>query len=448
MPAPLNDGQRLMIIRRLLEGLSYGEVAAGTGVSKSTVSTIWQEFGQGRMPEFESLKEHANLLREVAVELRQIGASAMEAVLGLNALRAFARLGIEPHQMQQYAELCQRLIQDETEAPRIVAAALELQRLERETSLSYEELISNAADLQERISAWQEEVKELEPRRAEVDKLRKEQDGLRAELATLQDRRDSLRRDVGQSGKQEKDLAERVNDLEARAHAADVRLASGRKVIEELAALGLSPDDLPGFGQRLGGIAQRHGWMPGDLRERLLAALEQIEVGLGLEANVEASRGELGKLQKEIQQCRAERDRLQATISRLRREQPRLEGSLVVLREKAITQIQKAGDEAAASVRQAAGNLQRQQDELLQKTLELGEQVGRIEAEIRIHEWLGPLLSLVQGKEDLQPQKVRSLGVIFLKSLLAWLDKHSAASPAGARWSVESLIRTFEGWNA
>ena len=71
-----------------------------------------------------------------------------------------------------------------------------------------------------------------------------------------------------------------------------------------------------------------------------------------------------------------------------------------------------------------------------------------MEAELRSHEWLEPLLALVLGREELAPEKVRSLALILLKSLHTWLDKNRETSLAGARWSIEGLIRSFEGWKA
>ena len=98
------------------------------------------------------------------------------------------------------------------------------------------------------------------------------------------------------------------------------------------------------------------------------------------------------------------------------------------------------------SVREAAGILRHQQDQLIKNTLDLAENIGRMEAELRSYEWLEALLLLVQGKGDLQPQKVRILGLILLKSINAWLGQHQAGSPTMMRWNIERLVQEFEGW--
>ena len=64
MPPPLDEEKRWTILWRLLEGFPYAEVAAQARVSKSTVSGVWQQFAQGRMPGLEHLQEYADVLRQ------------------------------------------------------------------------------------------------------------------------------------------------------------------------------------------------------------------------------------------------------------------------------------------------------------------------------------------------------------------------------------------------
>ena len=435
MPAPLSDAQRHGALKLLLEGHSFGQAASEIGCSKGFISSIWGDFKSGQMPGFENLEDYADLIRETAVELRNSGVSPEDAAMGMAALRYLAKVNLEPNQLGEYSQLFDRLSKEENPSE-VIQAALELQKLEAVTGLDYQTLLRHTRELDERKKNLEIEVVNLEGKRDEIHSLLTRERGLKEEVERLSTERDRLHEDVGQRERREEHLTDRVIELEARSAVAEERLAVSRKATEDLGSLGLDVEDLPGLAQRLGAIAAHHRWNVGELFERLLAELEKLELKLTLET-----------MKAELQGLGAEKIKAQSTLSGLRKQQKRLEGHQLTLGNQASANLEKIGRQIAASTLKAAELLRIQHESLVQKSLELGENVGRLEAELRTHEWLGPLLGLVAGNEDLQPEKVRSLALMFLKSLHNWVSRNPVGSLAGARWSIQAQIRSFEEWN-
>ena len=107
----------LTIIKLYLNGWSYSEIAARVGVSKSTVGNVIAAFKAGRFPEAGSVPEQVELLHEVAVDLRQKGATPGQAVVGIATLSRFHELGLEPVDLERLADLCRALPQEAMHQP-------------------------------------------------------------------------------------------------------------------------------------------------------------------------------------------------------------------------------------------------------------------------------------------------------------------------------------------
>ncbi len=69
-----------------LSGLSYGEIAAKTAVSKGTVANIVAELKAGAFPEAADVTEQVELLRELSLELEHSGLSPGQCTVDLAVL--------------------------------------------------------------------------------------------------------------------------------------------------------------------------------------------------------------------------------------------------------------------------------------------------------------------------------------------------------------------------
>ena len=83
-----------------LEGLSYDEISAKTGVAKSLVSNIILELKAGKFPQYDELSEQLDMLRELAVDFRRTGITPVQAAVGISVLSRLQEVGIEPGEIE------------------------------------------------------------------------------------------------------------------------------------------------------------------------------------------------------------------------------------------------------------------------------------------------------------------------------------------------------------
>ena len=362
-------------------------------------------------------------------------------------MQLLARMGVQPSQVQEYARLCERLAEDGIPAQEMIQAALELQRMERESGLDYQALVERTQELEKYCQDMNANVADLESQQNEVQGLRREEGELRHELDTLIGQRDNLRKDVAQREKREAQLTSRVGDLEGQAQAADDRLAAARRATGELAELGLLPEELPGFTSRLAGIAQRQNITSAELRERLFAELESLDEGLTLETVVEDRSQQVSRADAELNKLITEKGRIEKTISKLRREEQRLDASLSVLVRQASIRVQEAGKLVTEQVSHAGHQVQEAIGGLLEDALALSQKVSRVETSLQSYQWLNRLVALVEAKDDVQPREVRVLALSLFQTFHDWIGRHQELPQAlSLQWGLEARIRDFQQW--
>ena len=439
MPAALTEDQRRAVLWTLLEGLTFEEAAILEGVSKSTAHGVWRDFAEGRLPGLEHLVDHAELLRETAIRLSQSSNSPMEAHLGLLALERLAGLGVAPDQLVAFVDLGQKLAEDPADAPLLVQAAMKLRDLEQETGLTFRELVEEAKTLHQRSETLRPIVDQLDAQRQAVDGLQVTEQVLSHTVSSLGTKRTELKQNVRQLQRREEQIARRVHDLEERAHDAEERLAIARQATQDLAALGMGAGDIPGFAQRLGAIAQRHGWEVGDVRGRLLEELEHLDGSLTLHAQVV-------ELREQSERLGDERAQRQAQVAKLRKERQRLEGQLIVMRETITKELESVAATLAEATRQAGQELLDQSQHYQDQVMDLATEVGRLEAAVRTHDWLEPLLALFTGQGEAQPSQVRMLALLTFGSFRRWCLSQPSDAPLFTANRLHDLIASFEEW--
>lgn len=168
-------------------------------------------------------------------------------------------LGIEPGDIQLWAAMCQELAANETEVQVFARAALTLQELRDRTGLNAEALQEKVRSLENKVAFLEPQAQKLKGCQQELGKLEKRRRSIAVEVDQLEKRHKLLSRGVTEKEQREAELSPRIQELEQRAQAADERLAVARRELQTLAGLGLSLDDLPGFVQRIAGVAQRQG---------------------------------------------------------------------------------------------------------------------------------------------------------------------------------------------
>lgn len=422
--------KQLIVVRLYLSGLSYDEIAAKANVSKGTVANIVSELKAGRFPEAGDVSEQLELLRELAIELKQTGLTPVRAATGIAVLSHLQEFGLEPADIEHWATLSHALTSDD-EAQAFAKAALTLEEVRKRTGLSIDALEKKALELAHEVERLEPLVQQVQQCQEQLEGLEKQRQRLSNDVSELERRLPSLHRNVEQKEKREAELSRRVQELEQRAQGADERLTAARKDLQVLSGLGFPLDDLSGFVQRLCGIAQCHGIRSEVLRERLLHELEQLEEGLGLETLVEMKRQELAKAEQALAKAQEGLAALETAMQQLRQEQAALHALMTEERKHISKETQAIVLLAKEALTDLKGNLRKGVDEALvevqrlnTQALELGKELGHFDSVIQSNRWLQELLALVKGDSQISSGQVRVIGLVVLRGILVWLKSH------------------------
>ena len=424
--------KKLLVIRLYAEGLSYDEIAARASVSKGTVANVISELKAGRFPEVGDLPERLELLRELAIDLRRSRLTPVQAAVGVTVLSRLQELGVEPGEIEGLSALLRTLTVEGTDIQTFIRVALSLEEVRKHTGLSLDDLEKKALELTHEVERLEPLAQQVQEHHRRLEDLNNQRQSLVDEVSELERRLESLVPSVKAKEKRETALSHRVQEMEQRAQSADERLATARKDLQTLSGLGLTLDDLSGFTQRLCGVAQRHGIEPETIRERLLHELEQLGEGLGLEALAKTKQQELAKAQQALvkaqerlaaletatQQIRQEQATLRALMAEQRKQIKKETQAIILLARDTVTQLKKhLGDGVEEAVAQVHG--------LSNQALELGKELGHFEAAVQANQWLRELLELVRGDNSITSGQVRAIGLVVLRGISAWLNRHS-----------------------
>jgi len=255
--------------------------------------------------------------------------------------------------------------------------------------------------------------------------------------------------------KLEQDFSRRIKDMETRAEKAEATLATLSKERQRLLEVGLSPEALAEFSERVQSIAHRHHIAPAELRDRLLQELENLDQRLGLETLIQSRQLELEEKERAIALARQEWESLKAVVASLKQEKTSLEASIKNTREKVSGEIAKIVPAAMDAVNRLVEELRRGHDEALvevrrlrDEALEIGREVGRYEEILEANQWLSELLALVRGEENVEGKRVRVITLLVLRGTAVWL-KHNDANNlrfSSLSFATGNLIRELEQW--
>ncbi len=396
------------------------------------------------------------VLRELALDLKQSKLSAVEAIVGISMLSRLSELGIEPADIESCAAAGHVLADDSVDLPAFARAALALEEARKQTGLSIEELEDRAEELEDRASELESLEEKVSSNEEELAALEAQKGSMTHHMAQLKEACQGLDGAIKGREEREAELSRRVLQLEERAHAADEKLASARADLAMLAGLGMSLEGLRGFVQRLHGVADRHGVGPDALRDWLLGELEQFGEGLSLESVVEGRREDLEVLEEAIGKAGEQLASLNRQNEELGRERASLKAA-VEQEGKHIASELKAIKEAAGV---AVADLKHQLGEgvneslvemagLRGQALELGREMGRNEEMLEANRWLKTLLDLANGGAAIEAADVRSLGILLLRGLSGWAGTNAGvlmSSPL-LKVTVDNAVGELERWN-
>lgn len=447
--------KQLSIIRLYLSGFSYQEISARVGVSKGTVANIVADLRGGRILDVEGPADQLELLRELGTDLRRLKLPPSQAVVGLAALSHLQDLRIEPAEIGRWVEVYRDLAASESDRQAFLTAALYMAELRQSTGLSFGELEAKAQSLEEEVARLEPLARELRKCQKQLPKLTKQQQSLSRDISQLEKLHDRLLKSVAQNEKREAELSRRIQSMEQRAQDADEKLAAARKDLNELAALGLSLDELPGFVHRISAVAQRHGTNSRALRDKLLQGLEALDGLMGLEPCLKRKHKELKDIEHQILKASQQYKSEDRALKRLRQQHANLRAAIAQEQYHLGEEMRAYANIATEATAKLRRDLQKSIGESLleidclrDQAFELGQEVGRCNAIVEANQWLQTMVTLVKGDGDISSQNVRAVVLAVLRGFKSWTqqDQGQFSQSDWLTTQVGSLIEELERW--
>ncbi|MBN2098192.1 MAG: hypothetical protein JW753_01200 [Dehalococcoidia bacterium] len=447
--------KKLRVIRYYLRGDSYDTIAVRTGVSKGSVAAIVADFKAGRIPEVQEPTDLIDLLRELAVDCRKANTTPEQVVVGLAMLSRLQELQIEPTEIDRWAGVYRQLGDDQSALQVFIRTALLLDEIRAGSGLTLEGLEARAKELREEVARLEPKVRQLRQCEKTLQDMEKQKKTATMEVTRLGKHRDDLHHEVTQKERREAELTRRVGVLEQRAESADSRLAAARDGLGLLGKLGLSPEGLAGFAQRVAGLAQRHGIKPEALRDRLLCELERLDKCLTLDALTKARKADLASVEGEVAAAREEREEGLSAVLELRLEKAKLGKAVQDVTalfhqeiETMTNTVRNAAKEISEGLSTDMANASAEVVKLTNMAIDLGHDFGRYEGIANANEWARVFSSIMLGKGDITAVQLRVAGLTVLRAISDWPQRSGTQSPLPEelRASLGSAIKEVEQW--
>ncbi|MFC2004254.1 hypothetical protein ACFLUK_01750 [Chloroflexota bacterium] len=452
----LSVRKRGAIVRDYLSGLPYREIAARQHVSIGAVTGVVADLKEGRFPEAGAIAEDIEQLKELSVDLKKANLTPGQCALGFMVMARIKECGLEPSDIDRWP-LILKSVANEDEAQRFVKMVYDIQEVEKRTGLDLDALDNKARELERKAADLEPVSERLKESEKQLAKLAEQREELTSAVVVLKQKCELLTPRVKDLEKREQSLSRRIGEMEPKAKKAEATLSTLNSEIQKLNDVGLSLRELADFNDRLQVIAQQHTIKPAQLKSRLLHELETIDKVLRLEMIIENRQQDLEGIEQNITITKKEIEATKAATGALSQEKANLEASIKVSREKVSREIAQIIPLAQDTINRLGKELKRVNEEALanvnqlrEKALETGKEVGRYEEVLRSNQWLSDLLSLVKGEERLNSKSVRAIVLLVLRGTSAWF-KHN--HPDDARFSImpytlDSLIKEMEQWEA
>jgi len=446
--------KKVAIVRQYLSGFSYDEIAAKNGVSKGTVANVVTELKAGRFPEAADVGEDIELLRELSLELKRSKLSPGQCATGLILLTRISECCLEPADIGRWPMIL-KSVRNEEEVQEFVRLVYSIQEVQNRTGLSLEALDDKAHELERKAADLEPMSRQHEDYRKQLAELTKKREELTNSVTGLEEKYKLLNPRVKDLEKREQTLLHRIEDMEPRAQKAETTLSTLNKEKQRLQDIGLSLNKLAEFNDRLQVVAQRHTIEPAELRSRLLRELETLEKGLGLETLIQSRQQELDKMEQAVASTKKEQKTAKAVVSSLTQEKVNLEASIKETRERVSREIAKLIPIAKETITRLGNELQRGNEEALaevrqlrDEALEVGKEIGRYQGIVEVNQWLNELLALVQGEENIEGKRVRTIALSVVRGVAAWLKRYEPDNIelSTISFPADDLIRELEQW--
>ncbi len=184
MTVKLSPQKVAKILRYYFSGLPQMKIAKKLGVDQSSVSLYATRFKEraGEIGLVAAGKEfnvfdEVDAMRSLSVELHKAKLTVDEAKEGVKIIKAFIKLGISPSEHIMLVKVCK-----EVDDQGFINAALKLAKIESNSNISYEEVVSGFQKMTSQLPVLE---KQIENRNAELGSINSYLADKKDELARL-----------------------------------------------------------------------------------------------------------------------------------------------------------------------------------------------------------------------------------------------------------------------
>ena len=171
MTVSLSPHKISRIFRLFFSGMPQPDIAEKAGVDQSTVSLYASRFRNmvGKVGLLTAGKEfgvfnEVDSLRSLSVELTKAGLTVEDCRKGMNIIKAFLKLGINPDQHAALVKVCKAI-----DDPGFVQAAVKLSKIQTETNTTYERVISQYENITCQLPSSRKELQVVQTKIKSLD---------------------------------------------------------------------------------------------------------------------------------------------------------------------------------------------------------------------------------------------------------------------------------------
>ena len=334
---------------------------------------------------------------------------------------------------------------------------LAIEEVKQNTGLSLGELEAKVVSLREEAEKLFPVCEEVDTREKELAQLEANRNSLMGKIKELNDREVILYGSVNSLEVKEVKLLSHVTELEKRSYTADKQLSEARRDLKALAKIGLSVESLSKFTVKLREVSTHHSIKPEELYHRLLKELKQLDKGLAMEYLIKGKEAQLTKLSNEIAKEQAGKEGLHNYLNQLTSEITNLEARLANYRKQLAQDIANLSSASKETMQQINDSLKsgivnstREVKKLADEAEKVGEEVGKLEANIESLSWIKPMLSMVRGENGLDDYQVRVIGLTVLRSMSSWLNENHVqdSNLYLLKSNISNTITGLEEWKS
>ena len=169
----IEQNRKSRVIKEFLRGLSTDEIAMQVGVSHGSVVNIINEFRDGTLPLPQGMRDYADELRRLVVDLKKHSTTIPQLKSYLKLHAKLRELGVSMDRVELWLDICEKVACHEAFSNELIESALEMERLSSETNLTYSSLVQDYRQKLEELRMLdcktEEKCKELEEVKLKYD---------------------------------------------------------------------------------------------------------------------------------------------------------------------------------------------------------------------------------------------------------------------------------------